>query len=171
MQTNDIVAQEEDHHDHVSSSFLWMRRGAEVTALWERVLELESDGMGREQDRFNKLLGSSHSRRSKHGDHSTRRKEFKSAQYGLRVHALDPDKFYNFRYQLEGAAVGRAHAVSVQTSCGGDHLTNAYLAKLMGFWGNLDSYYSLPPKTITIGHLGGSKADVVQLFRIMLAAG
>ena len=53
----------------------------------------------------------------------------------------------------------------------GDLATQAYVAKSLGAWGNVDGYYSLPPKTITIGHLGGSKADVVQLFKIMLSAG
>ncbi len=55
------------------------------------------------------LLGSSHSRRSKLEGGATRRKEFRSPQ-GLKVHALDPDRFYKLDYQLEGDAVGFASA-------------------------------------------------------------
>ena len=60
---------------------------------------------------------------------------------------------------------------SLQTSCAGDSVTQAYVAKTQGFWANVNGYYSLPPKTITVNHLGGTQADVVQLFKTILAAG
>ncbi len=55
METNDIVAQEEDHHDYISTNLAWFRRGPEAAKLWERVLVLERDGAGTELSRFNKV--------------------------------------------------------------------------------------------------------------------
>jgi len=53
--TNDIVAQEEDRHDYISTNLIWMRRGPDITKLWDRVLHLERDGTGTELSRVNKV--------------------------------------------------------------------------------------------------------------------
>lgn len=38
-----------------------------------------------------------------------------------------------------------------------------------GFWTDLDGYYSLPPQLLSIDELAGTKDDLAQLFRILLA--
>lgn len=55
MGTNDLVAQEEDHHDFISTNFFWARRDSGMVKLWERVLHLERDGAGSELSRMNKV--------------------------------------------------------------------------------------------------------------------
>ena len=55
MLTNDIVAQDEDHHDHISTNLFWARRGLEMAKLWERILNLERDGAEAELSRMNKV--------------------------------------------------------------------------------------------------------------------
>jgi hypothetical protein len=57
MGTNDLVAQDEDHHDYISTNLFWARRGPEMAKLWDRVLHLERDGAGAELGRINKVSG------------------------------------------------------------------------------------------------------------------
>lgn len=43
-----------------------------------------------------------------------------------------------------------------------------YIAKVEGYWQDVDGYYTRSRKLISIEHLAGSREDMAQLFRTLL---
>lgn len=58
----------------------------------------------------------------------------------------------------------------MQLSCAGDLQNRVFLAQELGYWPNVDDYYTSGRKVLQIDKLEGTQAELEQLLRILLTA-
>lgn len=142
------------------------------------------------------VLGTSELRKDLDRTDSGLRTDF-TAHNGLRVKILDPSLFRVYHLESlthlkrhdsivsttfffwlsesrEGRTIanqffdGRVRGQFLHTTCADDIGMKLYVAKVEGYWQDVDGYYTGPRKLISIEHLAGSREDVAQLFRTLL---
>ncbi|KAK4053296.1 hypothetical protein OIO90_003908 [Microbotryomycetes sp. JL221] len=175
MKSFDVVAQENDAFDHFNTGWIWMRKSQTTSDAWHKVLEMDLNDVSRDQNNFNKVLGTTELR---HCDPTNciepnsqypLKDEFTSLN-GLKVKILDPRVFRSFHFEADLPSAMRHDSVSLHMTCGDDAFVKTYVAKTQGFWGNVRGYYEDPPKLITIDHLIGSRKELTQMVKIALMA-
>ncbi|TKA57416.1 hypothetical protein B0A53_00645 [Rhodotorula sp. CCFEE 5036] len=166
MEKFDILAQENEALEHFNTGWLWMRRGEVVADAWRAVLVADLHVQSRDQVFFNEVLGTRELRTGLDWTGSRLRTEF-TARNGLRVKILDPSLFRV--YHLEGRThLSRHDSIFLHTTCADDIEMKLYIAKVEGYWQDVDGYYTRSRKLISIEHLAGSREDMAQLFRTLL---
>jgi len=90
------------------------------------------------------------------------------AKNGLRVHILDPSVVYSWHFERDRPDWARHRAVALHLTCGDDEPTKVFVQKTLGFWPDVDGYYSRPPRLVSFEHLGGTQSEVQQIVRVGL---
>ncbi|GAA5963915.1 hypothetical protein JCM8115_002756 [Rhodotorula mucilaginosa] len=166
MEKFDILAQENEALEHFNTGWLWMRRGKVVADAWRAVLVADLHVQSRDQVFFNEVLGTRELRTGLDWAGGRLRTEF-TARNGLRIKILDPSLFRV--YHLEGRThLSRHDSIFLHTTCADDIEMKLYIAKVEGYWQDVDGYYTRPRRLISIEHLAGSREDMAQLFRTLL---
>lgn len=92
------------------------------------------------------------------------------AKNGLRVHVVRPDIFRAYHFIFHLPQFDRFESVFMHATCADNNVQKVTLAKAMGYWNDIDGYYSRYPRVLTVPHMTGTKAQVSHQLRILLAA-
>ncbi|GAA6050797.1 hypothetical protein JCM3770_001651 [Rhodotorula araucariae] len=171
MDRFDILAQENDAFEHFNTGWLWMRKGQVVADAWAKVLAMDMENVSRDQFNFNSVLGTGPLRAHPGEEDDPYRRPLENefvAQNGLRVHVLN-QRMFRVYHQRDVTYVSRHDSTLLHMTCADDAWVKLFVAKVEGFWGDVDGYYSSPPQLLSINHLTGPKENLVQLFRILLS--
>lgn len=144
-----------------------MRRGQAASDAWLAVLEMDKLTRSRDQARLNEVLGTAPLRQPPTPGRPLLR-EF-TALNGLRVHVLDPSVVYSWHFERDRPDWPRHAAVALHLTCGDDEPTKVLVQKTLGFWADVEGYYSRPRRVLSFDHLGGTREEVAQAVRIGLA--
>lgn len=142
---------------------------------------------GRDQAYLNKVLDTAKNREWRDASRRPPRDDFVTLG-GLRTKVLDSGLFRAQHFELTRPTSDRHQSVvsikinfySVEQAwtqrssqflhmtCGDDMLTRVFMAQSEGFWGDVDSYYSKPPRILTVHSMSGHRASLEQLLRVLL---
>ncbi|GAA5898452.1 hypothetical protein JCM5296_000436 [Sporobolomyces johnsonii] len=172
MEDFDLLAQENDVFSHINTGWMWLRKGQVVADAWQEVLEMDMKERSRDQVNFNTVLGTHDLRIHPETPEDPYWRPLPSdfvAKNGLRVHVLDQRLFRTFHF-IDRPVYQRQDSFFLHMTCADDSWVKLYVAKTEGFWTDLDGYYSQPPPLVSLEFLSGTRAEIEQLFRLLLAA-
>ena len=91
------------------------------------------------------------------------------ASNGLRVHVVAPEIFraYHFAYFLPQHE--SEQSVFVHSTCADDNFLKVTIAKSMGYWPDLNGYYSRAARVLTVSHMTGTVEELAQQLRVLLS--
>ncbi|ORY75961.1 hypothetical protein BCR35DRAFT_353484 [Leucosporidium creatinivorum] len=151
----------------LNTGLMWIKASDKALEMWETMSELAIEGAAKVQDDFNKLLATAD--RLTTDPEGSSNTGFLSAN-GLQVQLLDPNSFRGVNIIFGDLEVERPDAVSLQLSCSGDSRDRAFIAQSLGYYPDLDGYYTSRRSLLKIDELRGSSDEVLQMFKILLVA-
>ncbi|KAH8920188.1 hypothetical protein BT69DRAFT_1336709 [Atractiella rhizophila] len=166
LDSYDIQIQEEMIDRQVNTGFLHMKANEGTVALWESVLEIDLQEQGRDQRNINILLDT-FSLRVGAGGSTTM--DFISAT-GLKVHVLPKEKFRAYHFEFDRMQYDSTELCYLHMTCADDNNMKDYVAGSSGYWQDVSARYSLPPLLLTSPSFIGSREQIVQQVKILLAA-
>ncbi|GAA6064304.1 hypothetical protein JCM10212_002736 [Sporobolomyces blumeae] len=173
MEKHDVLAQENVAYDHFNTGFMWMRKSQVMADAWAEVLRMDMQETSRDQFNLNTVLATSENRLqpgAETGDGKLLYDEF-VADNGLRVHVLD-QRLFRIMHVMELMPWYERHDALVHhTTCADDAPSKLFVAKALGYWSDVDEYYTKPPPLVSIDALSATERDATQLFKLLLAVG
>ena len=91
------------------------------------------------------------------------------AKNGLRVHVFRPDIFRAFHFIFDLPQYDRLESVFMHSTCADENPQKVALAKALGYWNDIDAYYSRYPRVLKVQHMTGTSEEVTHLLRVLLA--
>ncbi|KAL8291977.1 hypothetical protein RQP46_001443 [Phenoliferia psychrophenolica] len=147
----DIVAQDNNDLRHINT-----------VAAWREVLRMDMLATSRDQVNFN------HRRLWIDPLQLPPRTNFLSPT-GLRVNVLEHSFARSYHFEIDAAHVQRHQSIFLHMTCGDNQPIKDYISKAQGYWGDVNGYYSDPPKLLSTNHFVGSVRDLTKLVQIFLA--
>ncbi|GAA5935999.1 uncharacterized protein JCM15063_002677 [Sporobolomyces koalae] len=172
MAQYDLLAQENKALNSLNTGLLWLRRGPEIAAAWQQVLEMDLKADSRDQVNFNTVLDTAARRLEAGavpGDETPLKNDF-IASNGLSVHILD-QRLFRTMHSMEDSPEFERHDSFVQhMTCSESVETKLYISKAQGYWSDVDSYYTQPPRLLSIENVAGTEGELSHYFKMFFAA-
>ncbi|GAA5823105.1 hypothetical protein JCM11251_007488 [Rhodosporidiobolus azoricus] len=155
---------------HLSSNFIWSRSMPAVSESWKEVLDLALVSPGQSvDDLLNSVLKSAEIRQRANIAEENRSNWV--SDRGVRVHVLNRQQFGAYlpwNDLLPRDEEEEVPPLVSQLTCAGDLLYKDYIAKVKGYIGDADQYYSAPPKILQLPAMVGTRDDLKQLLKIAI---
>ncbi|KAH8924511.1 hypothetical protein BT69DRAFT_1349379 [Atractiella rhizophila] len=161
----DLQIQNEGHRRWVNIGFFSHPPSPLSKSLWVEVLRrLDADG-GWDQDHVNDVLKSEAGREVEGGNEAEQAMEF-TGRNGMRVRVLEPRYFW-------GGHMGWfvwEEGVGLHMTCCETTFLKFFIAATYGYWQDVGSYYSSPPRILSIASLSGTPAEIQSTVQLLVAA-